>query len=153
MEGNLYNHIKLKNLKRDRFLDTNEEIQSLLNFSLQSSFSEMDDQLIIKALCFDLKIILNLADLREIISAIFKLENQIFTIKEKWNFEESLLPSLDDFYKSLSPMLLRAVWEYNESYSKESELNKKLMESLRVSLEEELYFWQEQIQILNKPIL
>ena len=153
MEGNLYNHIKMNNLTRDPLLDSQDESFSLSNLIHKKSLNDKDLVLIIKSFCGDLKSILKLSDLREVISSVFKLENHVFLIREKWSSDESLLPALGDFYKALSPMLLRAIWEYNESYFKEDDLNKKLMESLRVSLEEELYYWQEQADSLQKPIL
>ena len=145
MQSNLYSGMKLKNVRREHLLDSENEERGLSSFIHRKTLDENELTSITKAFCYDLKGLLELSDLKEIISGIFRLENHIFLIKDKWTSAELLIPELGDFYKSLAPMLLRGVWEFNEIYNEKADLNKSLKESLRVSLEEELYYWQKQL--------
>ena len=80
-------------------------------------------------------------DLKVMISGIFRIQNQLSELLEEKNMDITL--SLDDFFRQLSPLLLEVLWENANQDVDQSKLLKKLQEAIRISLEEELYLWQD----------
>lgn len=93
------------------------------------------------ALCEELKQCLTYDDLDECLQALFKLEHLIEDVGEfvgdNFHFEE--------FYKHLSPCLLRVLWEISHERLEFEGQKERWLEALRVSIEEELCVWQEKI--------
>lgn len=102
----------------------------------------------LQALCNGFRSVLECNDLKNLVEAIFRLEGQLYKLKEKYP-KNSMIEDLSDFYKSLSPMLLRVIWEQAAMQEQESSLLDGLVSSLRVALEEELFYWQERLKSVD----
>ncbi|OFZ24959.1 MAG: hypothetical protein A2381_12850 [Bdellovibrionales bacterium RIFOXYB1_FULL_37_110] len=105
------------------------------------NYSEFTDKDIVEGYCDDLLKLLGEEDLRVMISGIFRIQNQLSELLEEKNMDHSL--SLDDFFRQLSPLLLEVLWETANQEVDQSQLLKKFQEAIRISLEEELYLWQD----------
>lgn len=108
---------------------------------LKVESGEVSSEKVVRAFCEDLKSCLDHEDLKSCLQHFFKIEHYLNELEEE--MEE--VPSLKEFYEVLSPTLLRVVWEGLEGEMKIEELKERWLEALRVSLEEELYLWQEKI--------
>jgi hypothetical protein len=100
------------------------------------------------ALCNSFKDILDKKTVRSIIESIFKLEGTLYKLKAKYP-ENSIIEDLADFYKSLSPMLLRVMWEQTAVGRTSTNLLDGLVSSLHVALEEELFYWQDRLKSVD----
>lgn len=107
-------------------------------------FKYTSEEEVLKAFCNDLKKLLSKETLKEVVDEIFLIENtlSLLSLKDEVDFS---LPNLDHFYHSLSPILLRAIWENLESESNRNHVLHGWLESIRIAIEEELYIWQEKI--------
>ena len=91
------------------------------------------------------------------ISILIKKINQLVQLLRQFKDEEVYkeLPNLDDFYRILSPVLLRSVSQTLDSLSHDEKINlnangeesllKGWLESLRIAIEEEIHIWQEKL--------
>lgn len=96
-----------------------------------------------KAFCHDLKRVLEKENVVEIIQEFLNLENDLAKINQKG---EAKVPGLDEFYKNLSPVLMRSILDAQKSSSAPEAIQKAIKEALRIALEEELYAWQNSVQ-------
>lgn len=96
---------------------------------------------IVSGYCNDLMHLLEEEDIRVMISGIFQIQSQLSHLNEERG--EIVFPTLDEFFKGLSPILLQVVWENLEENPDLSKMLKKWKEAIRIALEEELYIWQE----------
>lgn len=101
------------------------------------------------ALTNALKEILEQRDINVLIEKVFALEGDISRIKRE-SPDNLIVDDLSEFYKALSPILLRVVWETTSFVNNVDEFVDKIVESLRVSLEEELFYWQEELKSIDK---
>ncbi len=109
---------------------------NLNQFSLQST-----DELK-RIFVTDLKNVLKHENLFQLIQAFFELENNLQVAIERLVLEDDIF-NFDDFYKSFSPLLMRAVLE-NEKNPEDAEvILKSIKESLRIALEGELYRFED----------
>ncbi len=99
--------------------------------------------------CNDLKSLLEIDDLRLLIKKLDQLDQSLLHYAEEGLNQE--LPQLGDFFKTLSPILLRSIGQTLDSFSEKREshlkndgetLLKGWLESIRISLEEEIHFRQ-----------
>jgi len=145
MEGLSYNVLGNKNKIGKPFLNAGVE------YDLASLFKENQDKIdllekgeVLKAFCNSLKNLLDITDLKSLISGLFEIEYTLNSIKENGAIESDM-PCFAGFYNSLSPILLRAVLEHDLDNEDSGTLIKGWLEALRIALEEELYVWQEKI--------
>jgi hypothetical protein len=113
----------------------------------------IDQNTIIQLFCNDLKSLLELTDLSELIKRLNHLDQLLGHLNDE-EFDHEI-PNLDDFFRTLSPILLRSVSQTLDSLSKENEnslqedgeetLLMGWLESLRISIEEEIHIWQEKL--------
>ena len=90
----------------------------------------------------DLKLLLKKENLFELIESFFELEHNMQLAEEKLALDSSLI-NLDEFYRNLSPVLLRGLMDQsNQSNNSEIILN-SIKESMRISLEEQIYSIEE----------
>lgn len=94
------------------------------------------------ALCEELKECLSFDELNDCLEALFKLEHLMDEVDKDLEGES---PHLEEFYRHLSPSLLRVLWEVSHERLDFEGQKERWLEALRVSLEEELYVWQEKI--------
>lgn len=103
------------------------------------NFSQND---ILKSLSNSLEKILHIDDLATISEEILKIEKYLNAISENDFFESLDIPKLDRLYISLSPILLQTISEFpNDS----EEILNNLEESLRITIEQEIYSLRESI--------
>lgn len=107
-------------------------------------FHFISEEEVIKAFCNDLKKALSKETLKEVLHEIFSIENNLAIIETKDEIDFQL-PNFDHFYRSLSPVLLRAIWENLEGVDDRDHVLHGWLESIRIAIEEELYIWQEKI--------
>ncbi len=100
---------------------------------------------IIKAYCLKLEEILEENDLYIMIDQIFILEESISFINNDLEAEKSFdLPCVESIYKQFTPLILRSiVYAKGRIENDGSVFLKELQEALRVSLEHELYYWED----------
>ena len=125
----------------------------LLTACDDSTISQLDNKTLITYFCNDLKNILKIGDIRNIIHKLNQLDHTLIHLKEEEINLET--PNLDDFFRTLSPVLLRSIEESldsmsmnlntNEKRNGEESLLKGWLESIRISIEEEIHIWQEKI--------
>lgn len=141
MDQSYFSYGNKSPMKRDHLLKPSAmSLQELVQMSKESP-ALLTHQLILKSLCEEVKGCLEHEDLKSCLQAFFKIEFFLQELEE----EISEVPSLKEFYEVLSPTLLRVLWEGLEGDLKLEELKDRWLEALRVSLEEELYLWQEKM--------
>jgi hypothetical protein len=130
----------------------NGNLSSLKDLNCDHNF-QTDQNQIIQLFCNDLKKLLMIEDLRELIKNLNQLDQLLISLKEKGEYSD--LPNLDDFFRILSPVLLRSVSQTLDTISQDEKNNfhsngeesllMGWLESLRISIEEEIHIWQEKL--------
>ena len=85
----------------------------------------------------DLKIVLEKENLFDLIQGFFELETDLGNAYERLEFDSSLV-NFDEFYKNLSPVLMRALLENSNQPDNADMILHSIKEALRIALEEEL---------------
>lgn len=115
---------------------------------IDSPRTPITDEDFIKIYCSELKAILNQDNIRSMAVLIFELDKKIKKIitihADDFVFLEEL-PSLESLYRALSPLFLQTFIEIFDNDCDESLVAKGWLEALRISIEEEIYIWQEKI--------
>mgnify|MGYP005637884885 CR=1 FL=1 len=141
-------------------IQTNRTNSNILGNGMSSLFDlnienliNIDQQTITFLFCNDLKSLLETSDLRELIKKLNQLDQLLIQYREEEVDQD--LPHLDDFFRILSPLLLRSVSQTLDSISKDEKINLNTngeesllmgwLESLRISIEEEIHIWQEKL--------
>jgi len=129
----LYSNIRIKQTKLANFAESALTLEEILKSDLQV----VPEKQIIEAFVLELKSLLTLENLSKLIERIFSLQ---YTL-EKLSVQtpnDILVPNLDEFYKLLSPILMRSLQEHildqNSNVLMESWKN-----AIRIAIEEELY--------------
>lgn len=126
---------------------------SLLSECDDQYISQLDRKTILHYFCNDLRKILENDDLQKMIRELNQLDQLLVHLREEDINSDA--PNLDEFFRILSPVLLRSIDESLNTLSinKESEaqeegensLLKGWLESIRIAIEEEIHIWQEKI--------
>lgn len=85
----------------------------------------------------DLKDILNNENIFQLISEFFEIEAQLQQAIEMLEIDKTIL-NFDEFYRNLSPILMRVLLETEAKKNDPKQILKALQEAIRISLEEEL---------------
>ncbi len=85
----------------------------------------------------DLKRVLLKENLFDLIQGFFDLETDLGNAFEQLDFEVNLV-NFDEFYKNLSPVLMRSLLENANHPDNANMILKSIKEALRIALEEEL---------------
>lgn len=101
---------------------------------------------IVTSFCHELKLCLDHENLKSCLEHLLNLEILLEELEELYGDDG---PHLFEFYRHLSPGLLRVLWESCAEDVDQEELKHRWFEALRVSIEEELYVWQEKITEMN----
>jgi len=151
MEGSLYNIHGRKNKLTNQVLAEAVNTASDSEIDLISLVKENKSQLhilqkerVLAAFCNSIKNLLELDDIKVLISSLFDIELALNSFKESGVLINEL-PDFRDFYSSLSPILLRSVLEHDLNSEDSDQLLKGWLGALRIALEEDLYIWQEKI--------
>lgn len=102
---------------------------------------------VIKAFCNDLKAVLENDDIHQMIRGVFSVEHDLSVVNDELNFsdDESDVPSLVEFYRNLSPILLRAFLDSPFNEKNPDDMAHGWKEALRIAIEEEFYFWHDRL--------
>ncbi len=136
MESSIYSNLGLKKNrtfqeKRDHKLFTLKDIH-------EKKLVIHTEEELTNVFISDLKSVLSKDNVFQIIESFFQLEHDLHQALEHFDFEAPKL-NFEEFYKNLSPVLMRALLENaNDSQNAEALLN-SIKESIRIALEEELH--------------
>lgn len=125
-------------LRMKRTYRTNEasELLTLKDF-VEHKFIIKDQDELKKIFVKDLKRVLLKENLFDLIQGFFDLETDLSNAFEQLDFEVSLV-NFDEFYKNLSPVLMRSLLENANQPDNAEMILKSIREALRIALEEEL---------------
>ncbi len=124
--------------------DVGFNLTEILNQTRMMNFKEIE-----MAFKNSLKGLLNIEDIYQLIEELLKIENQLKEVRlrlKSLGEEYQEIPSIDNIYRKLSPVLLRAIQETNRD-SLMSEIAFEWKEALKIVIEEEV-FKNEQRKIL-----
>ncbi|MDO9184323.1 MAG: hypothetical protein Q7U04_18050 [Bacteriovorax sp.] len=135
MEGSVYSNLGLK-MNRTFREKRDEEVFTLKDF-LEHKWTITSNEELKKTFARELKLILKKENLFDLINSFFALENDLNHVLDQVEFEVSIL-NFDEFYKNLSPVLMRSLLENSENSENAELVLQSIKESLRIALEEEL---------------
>ena len=136
MDGSIYSNLGLKRNRTFRE-KRDEEIFTLKDF-LEHKWILNSNEELKKAFARELKAILKLENLFDLINGFFELESDLNNVLDQVDFEVSVL-NFDEFYKNLSPVFMRSLLENSKHPENAKLLIQSIKEALRIALEEELY--------------
>ncbi len=134
MEGSVYSSLGLR--MNRTFREKQGELLSLKDF-LEHKFVIHNQDELKKIFIKDLKGILQKENLFDLIQGFFDLETDLNNAYERLDFEITQV-NFDEFYKNLSPVLMRALLENSTQPDNAVMILKSIKEALRIALEEEL---------------
>lgn len=141
MEGSVYSNLGLK-MNRTFREKRDEEIFTLKDF-LEHKFTIHSKEELKKTFARELKLVLQKENLFDLINSFFELESDIHQVLDLVEFEVNNF-SFDEFYKNLSPVLMRSLLENSQNANNAPLILNSIKESLRIALEEEFYQVEEQ---------
>jgi dsDNA-specific endonuclease/ATPase MutS2 len=136
MEGSVYSNLGLK-MNRTFPEKRDEEVFTLKDF-LEHKWTLNSNEELKRTFARDLKVVLQKENLFDLINGFFELESDLNHVLDQVEFEVSIL-NFDEFYKNLSPVLMRSLLENSQAPDNASLILQSIKESLRIALEEELY--------------
>ncbi len=135
MEGSVYSNL---GLKRNRTYQEKRSDEALtLKDFIEHKWTLSNADELKRTFTRELKTVLLKENLFDLINAFFELEADLHHAIAIVDFEVNL--NFDEFYKNLSPVLMRALLENANNTGKVDLILKSIKESLRIALEEELY--------------
>lgn len=134
MEGS-YGSLGLR-MKRTYRSNEASELLTLKDF-VEHKFIIKDQDELKRIFVKDLKRVLLKENLFDLIQGFFDLETDLGNAFEQLDFEVSLV-NFDEFYKNLSPVLMRSLLENANQPDNAAMILKSIKEALRIALEEEL---------------
>lgn len=134
MEGS-YGSLGLR-MKRTYRNNEANELLTLKDF-VEHKFIIKDQDELKRIFVKDLKRVLLKENLFDLIQGFFDLETDLGNAFEQLDFEVSLV-NFDEFYKNLSPVLMRSLLENANQPDNAAMILKSIKEALRIALEEEL---------------
>ncbi len=135
MEGNIYSNLGLK--KNRTFQEKRSEEGLTFKDFLEYKWTLHNEAEVKKTFIRELKIVLQKENIFDLITAFFDLETDLHQAIDTVDFEVNL--SFDEFYKNLSPVIMRSLLENSTQPDNAALILKSIKESLRIALEEELY--------------
>ncbi|MBC7714410.1 MAG: hypothetical protein H7177_13780 [Rhizobacter sp.] len=134
MEGS-YNSLGLRANRTLREKQANE-LLTLKDF-IERKFVIHNEEELKRIFVKDLKVVLQKEDIFDLIQSFFDLETDLSNAVERIDTEINLV-NFDEFYKNLSPVLMRALLENESAPENAGAILKSIKEALRIALEEEL---------------
>jgi CRISPR/Cas system endoribonuclease Cas6 (RAMP superfamily) len=135
MENSLYSNLGNRLNKNLRF-KRDSEMLTLKDF-IENKWSISSKDEFKATFVRDLKSLLNKENLFDLIQGFFDLESLVSLALEKIETEEFF--SFDDFYKTLSPVLMRAILEQAQQSDHSEVILSSIKESIRIAIEEQIY--------------
>lgn len=134
--GNLGN--KINRVSRDR--QTNI-LLSLKDIN-SNKFSIQNTDELKRIFISDLKNVLANENIFNLIQEFFDLETELQVAVERLDQDDNIF-NFEEFYKSFSPVLMRAILENTKNPEDGELILKSIKESLRIALESELYRFED----------
>lgn len=135
MEESTYSSLGLR-MKRSFREKPEYELLTLKDFVAHKFVIHTQEELK-KIFVKDLKKVLEKENLFDVIQGFFDLETDLNNAFERLDFETTLV-NFDEFYKNLSPVLMRSLLENANQPDNAAMILKSIKEALRIALEEEL---------------
>lgn len=135
MESSLYSNLGLR--KNRTFQEKRPEDNLTLKDFIEHQFTLHNEEELKKTFARELKSLLQKENLFDLITAFFELETDLAAAIDSVDFEVNL--NFDEFYKNLSPVLMRSLLENSNRPDNAFQILKSIKESLRIAIEEELY--------------
>ncbi len=135
MESSLYTNLGMR--KNRTFQEKRPEDNLTLKDFIEHKFTLHNEEELKKTFSRELKGILQKDNLFDLITAFFELETDLAAAVDSVDFEVNL--NFDEFYKNLSPVLMRSILENSNRPDNAAQILKSITESLRIAIEEELY--------------
>lgn len=136
--GNKLNKKTSGDTKKQQKLTLEEVCQRFLD----TTVPYVEEKLIFISYAGEIESLLKLTNIEETITGLFALEKILNKLKDLAPADYEI-PYFDEFWKSLSKTILLSLWESLENEDETDEIIKGWYESLRISLESELYSIQE----------
>jgi hypothetical protein len=134
----MYNH-EITRLNKSLLFTEDEE--SL--FSLKADhLHRVSNDKVIQLFCNELRSMLSIETTLELFKRVESLGFYLESLREE---DPDKVPSLGEFFKVLSPFMMRAIIENIESDEGREALHQGFQEALRIAIEEEIHIWQEKI--------
>lgn len=134
----LYSNLgnKVNKVKKALPLEVNADF--LLSDFLDHRFNLLTKEEYLKAFSNELKLVLAKNTLADIIEAFFELESHHHLAETRVGFETKDI-RFDEFYKNLSPVLLKSLFELKSDFAHKrgEKIEQTLIETLRISIEDE----------------
>ena len=134
----MYNHEITRLNKSLLFTEDEESLFSLCADHLH----RVSNNKVIQLFCNELRAMLSMETPLELFKRVESLGFYLESLKEE---DPDKVPSLDEFFKVLSPFMMRAIIENIESDEGREALHQGFQEALRIAIEEEIHIWQEKI--------
>lgn len=126
----------MNKVKKALPLDVNADF--LLSDFLDHRFNLLTKEEYLKAFSNELKLVLSKNTLADLVEAFFELESHHHLAETRVGFETKDI-RFDDFYKSLSPIILKSLIDLKSDFQnkKIDKIEQHLIETLRISIEDE----------------
>ncbi|PIK14901.1 hypothetical protein [Halobacteriovorax sp. JY17] len=145
MEENTYSKFNrpkvLKSSLNSLDYEDSKRIETLVNDVKKGGVLESDE--FFRSYIFELKLILDEDSPKVALDSFFRLENNLEKFYSLLALDESF-PDLLTFHRNFSPTVLRIFWE-SISLDDDESLIERVLEAFRIALEEELYFWHQNL--------
>lgn len=139
MENTVYTNLGLR--KNRTFQEKRPEDNLTLKDFIEHKFTLHNEDELKKTFARELKGILQKDNIFDLINAFFELEADLAAAVDSVDFEVNF--NFDEFYKNLSPVLMRSLLENSNRPDNAASILKSIQESLRIALEEELYLLED----------
>jgi hypothetical protein len=129
----LYSNMRIKQVKSSHFAAQSLNFEELFKTDPQLVTGPQ----VVDAFVLELKSLLTIEDLSKLIEKIFSLQT---TLEKLSHFvpNDIMVPNLDEFYKLLSPILMRSLQEHMLDQNSQILMN-SWKNAIRIAIEEELY--------------
>ena len=145
MEENTYNKFNrpkvLKSGLSSLKYDDVKRVEDLVQEVERGSILESNE--FYRSYVYELKLILDEDSPKHALDNFFRLENNLEKFYSLLTLDEDF-PDLLTFHRNFSPTVLRIFWE-SISLGDDEPIIERVLEAFRIALEEELYFWHENL--------
>ena len=138
----------IKKVNPQALEEKRETNSSLIELFQSKEIYSSSYERIVLSFCEELKKILEIKSVKDISVRVFELDHTLSVLYSEWSDElvsKDELPHLTNLYMTLSPLFLQTVLENSENENAVDGVYKGWLEAIRISLEEEIYIWQEKI--------
>lgn len=135
MDKNLYSNL---GNKVNKIIPQKGNVDFLLSDFLDHRFNLLNKEDYLKAFKNELKLVLSKATLSDLVDAFFELESHHHLAETRVGFETKDI-RFDDFYKNISPILLKSLSDLRKEFAVEDtkKIEQHLLETIRISIEDE----------------